>query len=130
MAKSIKNTTKSSTKSPSKTTKIITKSSKKPANLKKSTNSKKPAKRIEGNLRSAFARQVIEGTYDIDQCRKDIKSFTVGMSEEWKKTAYDILDNVKSAKYPDAYFRALCNNALTNHKHNYDGIPVIRYWEK
>lgn len=115
MATVTKSNTKSSNKNP-----VKAKSSQK-------TN-KKPAKRIEGNLRSALSRQVIDGTYDIDQCRKDIQSFTVGMSPEWKEQAMDILDSVESSNNPDAYFRALCNNALTNKKHNYNGIPVIRYW--
>ena len=118
--KKTKSATKSSTKNPSKS-KVATKS--------KQTKKTKSKKEIEGNFRSALSRQVIEGTYDIEQCRHDIESFTTGMSSEWKQRAYEILDTVIASKNPQSYFESLCHNALTNVKHNYNGIPVIRYWQ-
>ena len=122
--KSVKSTNQKSKQTTSKST---TKSTNKTSTSKKNTKPKVKKPVVIGNVRSALARQVIEGTYDKRQCITDIKSFTSGISEDWRNGFIDFL---KTKVTNENYFRALCNNALTNSKHNYDGIPVIRYWEK
>ena len=120
-----KKSLKTSTTSSSKTKTAATTSSTKKSTVKTGA-SKKPV-RIEGNIRSALARQVITGAYNKEQCIRDVKSFTVGVSEGWRNGFIDFLENEVNS---DGYFRALCNNALVNKNGKYDGIPVIRYWEK
>lgn len=82
---------------------------------------------MEGNIRSALARQAIEKTFNKEQCINDIKSFDAGVSKTWSNNFINFLENnVKT----ENYFKSLCFNAMTNKKGNYTNIPIIKYWTK